>query len=107
MPTARAVKKWPISWIRISSARPRMATSTLTSYLPPLCGVADDRAPTGSRVETRRVAFSYGCSFREAPRFPVGFGQVGQVTGRCAGDLGQRLFDRRSNPEERQAAFEE
>jgi hypothetical protein len=29
MPTARAVKKWPASWMRISRARPRTATRKL------------------------------------------------------------------------------
>src|SRR3954449_5000360 len=85
-----------------------MATRTLTTRPPALCGLDRKRPATTLRVQTKRVAFSCDrCSFGQTARFPVGFDELGEVPRGRPVDLGQRFLDRRGDPEERQPAFEE
>src|ERR687884_643695 len=84
MPTARATKKWPASWIRIRKPRPRIAIKVLT------------RAPSTRALQAG-----------DAARGGVRLLQLVEVArGRAVGG-GERLLDDLGDPEERQPPVEE
>src|SRR5919202_3077472 len=85
MPTTRAVKKWPASWIRIKKPRPRIAIRVLMRLL-------------SCRLEP---------SLGDAARGGVGLHELVQVACRSAVRGGERLLDDLGDAEERQAAVEE
>src|SRR5581483_2031493 len=99
MPTARAPKKWPASWISTSSTSPTIDATT--PMFRSGAGQAGTSAPCWAPSSLRP------CDLRELAGAAVGFAQLVEVARRRAVDALEHVGDERVDVEEPDPALQE